>query len=295
MKPVDKFGKPIFDSVWTQLCEIGAKLKMAHYREHTKKANLFLKLESGFLLYADMRGTELAPIWEDPCPLFYVFPADAQEDDDDSRIKRNKVMATEIYKLQNLGIKVRPSFYESAEPDSDSFDVYFSCVECEKAFGVPSNEPYCSGCVGRQAETEKRKAAIELNRSDKCDLCGARTLPPGKSSDVRMKLGNELDIRISEIHHTHYIPERTINVCRQCHSKIHRSKDPYYQQFKAEMPRRDFERMGGERTKEKSRERRQNRMWNQRVEEQNAKAAQSERWEKMKKTYGRRARRRTGY
>lgn len=240
MEPVDKFGRGIFGVAWFRLCENGRMLKNAGYSE-TKKPNLFIRYDSGFRLYADMRGTDVIPIWDDTRPLFYLFPSNNEEADQSIK-KRNSIMASEIARLQREGVEVRLSFYEEAEPGSDSFGSYFQCVNCNRAFGFPSAEAYCQECIAQHNVIEKRNAAVELNRAEKCPLCGLRVLPRGKTYEIKEKLGDGLEIRESAVHHTHYIPERTIVVCRQCHSKIHHSNDPFYQQFKAEMSRREFER-----------------------------------------------------
>lgn len=299
MEPKDKFGRQLYGKVWSQLCENGAKLKQAGYWECTKKPNLFMKKEGDFSLYADMRGTEEVPIWDDTRPLFYAYPKDRKEAGKHQTEAIRQIIASEIYRLHSIGIDVRLSFCAECEPNGQNFGVYYRCVNCDEPFGHVSQKSYCDKCMA-QYETERlakdiRESAVGLNRAGKCSICGQRILNKGEIVGIKQNLGKEVEIREGEVHHMHYIPERTIYVCRQCHSKIHHSTDPFYCQFRAEMPRRDFERIRGERTKEKLREWRQNKMWNQRVEERNTKAAQSERWEKMKKIYDRRARRRTGY
>jgi hypothetical protein len=242
MRPVDKFGKKIYGITWKKLCENGIRLKDAGYYECKDK--LFVREESGFKLYADMRGTDEVPIWHDTRPLFYVFPTDDVE-------KRNAVMAKEIERLQQIGIEVRLSFYEKMEPGSGSFGVYFWCIKCNKAFGFPSGEPYCQACEEYCAGCErhhklncqqckKRDAAIILSKSEKCALCGVRVVDRSRLSYIREMLGSEVEIREKQEHHIHYIPEKIIVVCRQCYSKAHRSKDPFYQQFRPEMSRTEF-------------------------------------------------------
>ncbi|MEM5789821.1 MAG: hypothetical protein AAGU11_21095 [Syntrophobacteraceae bacterium] len=71
MKPVDKFGREIFPFVFRKLEAIGAKLESLGYKEAKSKPNLFLRNSRIVTFFADMRGTEIIPIWDEPVPLFY--------------------------------------------------------------------------------------------------------------------------------------------------------------------------------------------------------------------------------
>ena len=175
MEPKDKFGRHLYGKVWLQLCENGVKLKQAGYWESKKKPNLFMKIEDDFSLYADMRGTEEVPIWEDTSPLFYAYPKDRKEADQHQTEAIRQIIASEISKLHSIGVDVRLSFYAECEPDGQSFGVYFRCVNCDEPFGHVSHEPYCDKCMV-QHETERlakdiRESAVRLNRAGK-SCCG---------------------------------------------------------------------------------------------------------------------------
>lgn len=71
MKPVDKFGRPIYQHIFRKLQEYGKLLELYGYRESIQKPNLFYRTCGIVIFYADMRGTEIVPIWENPSPLFY--------------------------------------------------------------------------------------------------------------------------------------------------------------------------------------------------------------------------------
>ncbi|MBX8639002.1 MAG: hypothetical protein JRN68_10815 [Nitrososphaerota archaeon] len=255
MEPKDKFGRHLYGKVWLQLCENGVKLKQAGYWESKKKPNLFMKIEGDFSLYADMRGTEEVPIWEDTSPLFYAYPKDRKEADQYQTETIRTIIASEIYKLYSAGLDVRLSFYDQCEPGGQSFDVYYQCVNCDMPFGYVSQEPYCDRCEeqhdAEESARDKRNAVITLNHAEKCVVCGVRILSKNKLVSMKQNLEEVTDIEEGQVHHTHYIPEKTISTCRQCHSKIHRSKDPYYQQFKAEITRKEFQKIVSERAKER--------------------------------------------
>ena len=72
MKPVDKFGNPIYSKAYEMMLGFGRLLTKHGYVESFKKPNLFYrKAEDGTVYFADMRGTDIVAIWEDPSPLFY--------------------------------------------------------------------------------------------------------------------------------------------------------------------------------------------------------------------------------
>ena len=74
MKPVNIDGRPIYDSIFRKLLAIGTRLLECGWRESITKPNLFLKSFDDVMVFADMRGTEITPIWEEPYPLMYASP-----------------------------------------------------------------------------------------------------------------------------------------------------------------------------------------------------------------------------
>lgn len=71
MRPVDKLGRPIYQHIFRKLQEYGKLLEQYGYYESIQKPNLFYRKRRIVIFYADMRGTERSPIWENSSPLFY--------------------------------------------------------------------------------------------------------------------------------------------------------------------------------------------------------------------------------
>ena len=69
--PQDKFGKPIYSKPFAEILKNGKILNKKGYSESYNKPNLFYKKTSDGLLFADMRSSDVVPIWEDTRPLFY--------------------------------------------------------------------------------------------------------------------------------------------------------------------------------------------------------------------------------
>ena len=75
MEPLDKFGNQIYPKTYNKMLGYARVLKAHGYTESLKKANLFYRkgAEGVFVIFfADMRGTDSVPIWEDPSPLLYA-------------------------------------------------------------------------------------------------------------------------------------------------------------------------------------------------------------------------------
>jgi len=72
MKPEDKFGRRIYPKTFLILQKYGNILTELGWKESKNKPNLFYKEFDEIIVFADMRGTEIVPIWEDPCPLIYA-------------------------------------------------------------------------------------------------------------------------------------------------------------------------------------------------------------------------------
>ena len=78
MKPIDKFGNPIFSNKFNILLNNGSKLQKIKYLESVNSPNLFYKKGIDIMFFCDMRGTREVPIWQDTTPLFY-FSHDKQK------------------------------------------------------------------------------------------------------------------------------------------------------------------------------------------------------------------------
>jgi hypothetical protein len=72
MKAEDKFGRRIYPKTFLILKKYGEILAELGWEESRSKPNLFYKMFDEIMVFADMRGTEIVPIWEDPCPLMYA-------------------------------------------------------------------------------------------------------------------------------------------------------------------------------------------------------------------------------
>lgn len=188
MQPIDKFGREIYADTYNKMLHFGSILLRSNYKESRNKANLFFK-KSGqnVIFFADMRGTEIVPLWEDPSPLLYAtFPGTMP------KWERRRLMEQEH---ASLGIG-RFSFYDGFEPDGlffgDGGDGY--CIVCHKDFS--GEGLFCS--------TRCEQAYKEMGK-ERCSICG-KELPYDKLIQ----------------HHINYPENKTINVCRSCHSKIHK-------------------------------------------------------------------------
>jgi hypothetical protein len=201
MKPVDKFGNPIYAKTYEMMLGFGCLLTKHGYVESFEKPNLFYrKAEDGTVYFADMRGTDIVAIWEDPSPLFYAQFPDNMPYWQRSRLASMEFSDLEICRLSfefdpeeycivanDLGIYMSNSSLGWCDWCGKDFqrDGHFCCAECEQAH----NDYYT-------------KMLIEH-----CKICNK-------------ELGDKEEIR----HHVNYKENITISICRSCHLKIHRGK-----------------------------------------------------------------------
>lgn len=185
---IDKFGRLIYENIWQILLKQGRILQKCGYKESEKKPNLFYKVIKEGIIFADMRSSNIVPIWADTNPLFY-WNLDKTLPD----WKKRRIVNYEMDMLAGHGCPCRLSF-EQIDLDLDGGDGL--CIVCETEF---NNEGlFCSNnCeIARQELYQTR-----------CARCG-----------------RSLDFNTAIRHHISYDPEKTIEVCRSCHLKIHRSK-----------------------------------------------------------------------
>jgi len=187
MQPIDKFGQPIYQRTYDKMLRFGRILTSKGYVESKNKPNLFFRKTPEVIFFADMRGTDVVSIWEDPSPLLYAkFP------DGMPRWKQKRLLEEEY---RELGI-CRFSFYEEFEPEGlmcgEGGDGY--CIVCGKDF--QDEGLFCS----RQCEE-----AYDDFEKTRCQVCG-----------------KELTWNQAVEHHLSYEENKTITVCRSCHVKIHR-------------------------------------------------------------------------
>lgn len=228
----NKDGRPIYkDSVWHQMIQTGEKLRKLGYNDSKTKPNLFYKpikseiksenditIQVNGVIFADMRGTEVVPIWGDPRPLVYS-----------SDLPFN-IFLPEFILLERSGCSPRVSFYEECEPDGWMFGLdeipSGYCKRCGEDIlfkmdweilnqdfielysqGIDQSLEvnYCETC--RKIEYAIREyRMLHFNDFKLCELCGI------KDAQVR--------------HHITYNPEKIIRICRSCHGKIHYKQFP---------------------------------------------------------------------
>lgn len=209
MKPIDIKGRPIYPRVFVILQEHGRKLLESQWKESINKPNLFFKEFLGLAVFADMRGTGIVPIWDEPYPYLYV----SGENEPDWKKRRS--MRYAIEDLDLMGVPHRFSFFEEMEPDGLFFGDEAErpdgkCKMCGEEFD--KDGLFCS------EKCEKTHLQLELMRTEirdsriKCSICGKNLTT--YSSDCVM-------------HHIDYDEEKTIQVCRSCHRKIHSKKAKY--------------------------------------------------------------------
>lgn len=154
MKPVDIKGRPIYSRIFGVLQKYGEKMVALHWSESYNKPNLFYKSFNEIMVFADMRGTEIVPIWDEPYP--YIYDNGKSEEEWKRRRSINKAIA----ELNSVNIPHRFSFYEDCEPDGlffgDEQDLADGiCKMCKKEFD--HSGLFCSEeCEKNQLEKEKK-------------------------------------------------------------------------------------------------------------------------------------------
>lgn len=144
MQPFDKSGRPLYASTFAELRRQGELLQAAGYRESVKKPNMFWKAGEAVSFYADMRGTDEVPIWEDTRPLLYQFQKEGTELSDEASAR---LLSAEQGRLFRLGLRTRFSFYrESCDPAMWAVPTLRQCFCNKEFFGT---EEFCSSsCEG---------------------------------------------------------------------------------------------------------------------------------------------------
>lgn len=210
IKPEDKFGRPIYPKVYQKLISNAEKLKKSGYKESFNKSNLFYKKIPEGCFFADMRSSDIVPIWTDTRPLFY-----RKWEKDIPHWKKRRLIKQELEHLYKIGCECRLSFYtprswiefENSSTIIDEGYYYWDdgfCEQCGKDFQDEGS--FCS------KECEEKHHLSMLNE---CTICGKKL---------------EYDEEIH--HHVDYKNDVTILVCRTCHAKIHHSTDEAYKQYK---------------------------------------------------------------
>jgi len=110
LKPIDIKGRPILFACLLVLQKYGDKLLEMQWKESFNKPNLFYKEFQGLMVFSDMRGTEIIPIWDEPYPYLYV----SGEEDWKKRRSNEKSSWKNWTESEFLIVSL---FYEEMEPD----------------------------------------------------------------------------------------------------------------------------------------------------------------------------------
>jgi hypothetical protein len=190
LKPVDKFGNPIYSTTWEIMRKNAKTLHKLGYVESSSKPNLFLRKHENGVFFADMRGTDVVKIWEDTCPLMYFKFSHIIPD-----WRKRRIVKYELRTLLGNGCECRLSFYEMAEPEGLMFD--------------SDQDGYCAYC-GNDFRDNGIFCSTECQEQNYMD-----SLPECSVCNEKMKWNSLVR------HHVSYDPEETKLVCRSCHSRIH--------------------------------------------------------------------------
>jgi len=219
MIPFDRFGRPIYSKLYVRLFNIGMKLKRLGYKESVRFPNLFVKALSGIVFFADLRGTELVPIWERPGVFFY-FKGD--------RLKSKKVIVDEWISLNEKGCNPSIALSEEDEEgyllDQCGYQLVQSyCSECSKEFFVCEGSRYAQCSIECQKKATKRllkKKREEMEFLAEKIVCTCCRRHP--TIELSSKFGVDFSLECFDEHHICYELDQTVLVCKQCHGKITR-------------------------------------------------------------------------
>lgn len=218
---------------------IGDKLIDNGFTESPRKPNLFLKKIDNATIYADMRGTDIIPIWEHPVPMVYFY----FDKNVDKMFIMNNIKNKELKKLESDGIEFRISFYEWTENamdqdyafqrldkerfnDDNFWDFHYhyneelpngKCKECDQII----NDDYYHCSFECRQRAFKRVLVKEINKAEYCEVCGLKYV--SHFEEIKEIFGIDVLDELIE-HHTSYFPEKKIKVCRRSHHKIHNSE-----------------------------------------------------------------------
>ena len=191
MKPIDIKGRQIYSRVFSVLQKHGDKMLTLKWTESQSKPNLFYKTYDGIVVFADMRGTEIISIWDEPYP--HVYDNETSEEDWKRRRAINKALA----ELDSVGIPHRFSFYEECEPDGLFFGYSEdmadgTCKVCRKEFD--HNGLFCSDGCEKIRNDEEKKRMEEVQRDIESRKMDARKARLKKRKNKLLIKGMGFDI-----------------------------------------------------------------------------------------------------
>lgn len=191
----DNMNRPIYGKLLNDIWATGEILENVGFKQSKYKLYIFsfrFNLNgSRMILWASLGGTSIIPLWEDN-RVYLSWKSDFED------WKTRQIIIRCRKKLSELGVETRISFFEKHEPDGLFFGDKIENGFCNKCGIILNNEAvYCNECKIKAYEETKYRCAACLDLFDFNEII---------------------------IHHTSYIPEVTIHVCKSCHQKIHKSK-----------------------------------------------------------------------
>lgn len=208
------------------MVENGKKLQKLKYQESINKPNLFYKVltlnqENKGIIFVDIRGTDVIPIWEDPDPIVYKNEYLAFND-----------FMKEVVKIKGLGVSIRFSFYDSCEPDGWGFFLNKIpsgfCKRCGESIIEEVDWTILEGgAYSKRLPENPYNLKIEVNH---CNICKKMEYAKQEYREKYLKNADLCEIcgvKNAELtHHITYKPAKTIRLCRSCHGVLHKKAFP---------------------------------------------------------------------
>jgi len=227
MKRQNKDGRPIYsDKIWYHIVENGKKLQKLAYEESNRKPNLFYKIltsdqgKNG-IVFVDIRGTDVMPIWEEPNPIVYK----------NDNLAFNDFMK-EVVKINGLGVSIRFSYFDTCEPEGWGFFLNKIpsgfCKRCGKNIIDEVDWNILEGGAYSTKITENPyNLKIEVNH---CNICKKMEYSKQEYRHTCLKVADLCELcgeKEAELtHHITYEPAKTIRLCRSCHGVLHKKEFP---------------------------------------------------------------------
>ncbi|MEZ5359651.1 MAG: hypothetical protein R3F48_12600 [Candidatus Zixiibacteriota bacterium] len=133
----DKFGHKIYNKAYRILEKNGNILLNLGYRESSKNPNLFYLNTRLVRFFADMRGTEEVPIWQETKPLFYwEFLRNTYN------WEKRRILKNELQRLYSAHCPCRLTFFLYNAPEFEN-----TSIEIDVEKGIYNwDDGYCQAC-----------------------------------------------------------------------------------------------------------------------------------------------------
>ena len=173
------------------------------------------------IIFVDIRGTDVIPIWEESDPIVYKNDNLAFTD-----------FMKEVVKLKGSGVSIRLSYYDRCEPEGWGFFLNKIpsgyCKRCGK--NVINEVDWTilqGGAYNPKVQQHLINIKIEINH---CNICKRMEYAKQeyrkkclKSADICEICGEK---KAELTHHITYKPAKTIRLCRSCHGVLHKKEFP---------------------------------------------------------------------